>query len=171
MNLCFILIIILLLYIILKSNNNYEGIQFKKPYMKKFYNRNNITLNEKKNILIKNEKNISILHSFNDINAKHIAKDKHLTKQILRDNNIPTPNWYNWDINRSLYENINLLRINNIKFPFVIKPSMSEGAKDVHTDILNMNQAIGVIKKLLLNTDKILIGRADNRRRISYHSF
>ena len=50
MNLCFVLIIILLIYIILKSNNNYEGIQFKKPYMKKFYNRNNIKLNEKKNI-------------------------------------------------------------------------------------------------------------------------
>lgn len=152
-----ILIIILLLCIILTPNKIYEGIQFKEPYMKKFYAKNNIKLDKKKNILIKNGKKISILNSFNDINAKRTAKNKHLTKQILRNNNIPTPNWYNWDINKSLYENINLLKAHNIKFPVVIKPLMLEGARNVYTDILNMDQAIIVIKQLLLKTDKILI--------------
>jgi cyanophycin synthetase len=153
------LILILIIYIYLNNNNQpiiRECIQFNAPFMKPFYDKNNITIDKKNSTLIKNGKKISFKDGLNIVGKKNISKDKHKTKIVLANNNIPTPIWYHWNNDIPFNNNIRLI-VKTLTFPIVIKPNSLEQGNGVHTNVLNIQDAKNIINKLLVITNDIIL--------------
>ena len=151
-----LLAIVILIIILLHISDRYEGIQFSASFMKPFYAKNNITIDRENQVLMKNGKQISFKNGLNITGKSNISKDKHKTKIVLRNNNIPTPIWYYWNTNKSFNTNIILIK-KTLSFPIVIKPNSLEQGTGVHTNVLNIKDAIKVIRKLLLTTNDLIM--------------
>ena len=135
-----------------------EGVSFREQCLVDGIKRNNFTINRDKKILTKNNDSIKYDTNFNSINGSRNCNDKIKTALHLRKENIPMPKEYIW--NRSLSNSKNLYKINQLKYPLVVKPNKGTQGYGVTTNIKNQTELIKVINKLLnktKNTDKQII--------------
>jgi cyanophycin synthetase len=149
---------IILLLILLLCNDTYKKenlINFDSSDFYKYYDKHNITINGRNNTLTKNGSVINYTNHFNSPNARRIADDKVLTKNILIKHNIPTPKFHFWVSNKSDIYNINKLK--KLKFPVVVKPIDGTYGYNVVVDIKTMDKAVVTIKEQVSNGHKVMI--------------
>ena len=147
-------IIILILFFTIIYCYKCEGIQFNDPGMKYFYKKNNIIYDKKRQLLIKNNK---IADISNGLNGKKKYTDKNSMKKIFLDNGIPTSKWYIWNTNLPNSRNLEMLKLQNLNFPLVIKPYDTYGGVGVITDIYDFSRLMRIIPTISKTTDAIII--------------
>ncbi|MFW3377727.1 ATP-grasp domain-containing protein, partial [Aliarcobacter butzleri] len=79
-----------------------------------------------------------------------LCQNKHMTKLILKDMGIDTPNWIHIDENC----NLNLINFSNLQYPLFIKPSKydnSIGTEFINPVSNNLSETINKINELRLN--------------------
>jgi len=143
--LIYIFIIVLLFYVYQKYFIIKEGIMFSSYYFKKKYEEDSITINienktlEKDNVTINFRLN-ETTKNFSIINKKPIIND------ILSKPDIPVSKSYLWDKNIPLDEN--LKHVQELNFPFVVKPPSGEKGHGVTTDIVSIDGLLAKINSM-----------------------
>ena len=96
-----------------------------------------------------------------------LCQNKHMTKLILKDMGIDTPNWIHIDENC----NLNLINFSNLQYPLFIKPSKydnSIGTEFINPVSNNLSETINKINELRLNgIQDILIEKYISGREIT----
>jgi cyanophycin synthetase len=139
------------------KNKIIEGVTFNTENMKKnVYNKYDITIDEKLKTLTRNNKTIHYEHNLNNIDAIKLATDKRKTNELLSQHGLPVCNFYIWNKEQSMDENMKQMNT-QLHFPIVVKYALGEEGKFIYTDIHNNEQALTKIKYLLDNNKEILI--------------
>jgi cyanophycin synthetase len=122
-----------------------EPMIFDSDNMKSVYKKYNIELTN--NTLIKDNKSINFENHFNNTNAKQLSNNKIKTSYLLKKNNIPVCNFYEWDNDISTMQNMKIIN-NKLNYPLVVKYIYGERGNDVYTDINNKEYLLNSINKL-----------------------
>jgi cyanophycin synthetase len=140
----FILILFYCINKLLKNiiKENYQG--FSDDFLK-YLDDNHIKYDKVNKILYLNGKEIDYKNHFNTKQSTINARNKIITSQILSYNNIPIPKFAEIDLSDNIDNIINLLKINNIKYPIVMKPINGTFGIDVYTNIDNKDELIQTI--------------------------
>lgn len=151
----FIIFLIIILFSSLLSLKLLEKfINFSAKFMRNSYNKYNLTYHN--NYLINKNNGLKFyignVHGIN-INSslgKYNANNKDITNRLLKKNNIPVPNQFVYDRNKSLDNNLTeikkLLDKGYFKFPLVVKPSNGTQGYGV---FVNLNSIIDLKNKII----------------------
>ena len=142
-----ILVAIILFLLICRYNfiskENYIPIMNKEfiEYLKN----NGYQIDDQKNIIRNNSKEISYNKSFNETESVKISKNKLKTSIILDKNNIPVPKFVGITVkNKDNLKNI----VKNLKYPLVAKPMLGSLGIGVETDIYDFKSLESIVNML-----------------------
>jgi D-alanine-D-alanine ligase-like ATP-grasp enzyme len=141
----------ILLLICFFSSSYREGLNLRKKEYDSFFKRNHIENDKKKSILTYQDKSVKYKY----LNKDTYINEKSIVKKLLLDNAIPTSNYYMW--NPSIPVDNNMSNLSVLKRPLVIKPNIGEQGLNVTTDIMEDEDILKKVKKLLEMNATVLI--------------
>jgi hypothetical protein len=127
-----------------------EGFNLRKNEYDSFFERNHIH-NDKENSTL-TYKNKSV--TYKGLNKDTYINEKSIVKKLLLEHGIPTANYYIW--NPALSNNDNLSNI-TMNRPLVIKPDIGEKGLNVSTDVMQDEDIIKKVNKIIAMKKTALI--------------
>ena len=146
-----ILIYFILLLICFISYTYKEGFNLRRKKYDSFFENHNIQNNKEKSILTYQNKSVNYKY----LNIDTFINEKSIYKKLLIDNAIPTANYYVWNPSIPIDHNMSNLFV--LKRPLVIKPNIGEKGFNVTTDIINDEDILKKVNKLLKLNATVLI--------------
>jgi len=150
-----IIYILILLFLLYQQVYPKEGILFRKPYLLKKYKKENIILDKENTTLEKDGKKINYKQINTITDDNWFIDIKPITNNVLRQNNIPVSKSYTW--NNALSSDENLLHVQHLNFPLVVKPTNGQQGYGVTTDIMTKDELLECVTKLTTKNKEVLI--------------
>jgi cyanophycin synthetase len=160
--LCIIIIIIIILCYNNNTITNESFTDFASDKFIQHYKNYEIKLDPYKKTLTKNNSVVNYEDHFNTYKSRILADNKVKTKYVFNLNGIPTPNYYIYNNNLTISQNIIQVKLHNLQFPIVVKPIDGTYGKDVYMNIHNTKQLKKILTNITLRKQKIMIEEQKN---------
>ena len=137
-----ILIIFFILLVCFYFYTLKEGFNLRKPEYDSFFERHHIHNDKENSVLTYKNKSVC----YKGLNKDTYINEKSIVKKLLIENGIPTANYYIWNPAISNSDNLSNITMNR---PLVIKPDIGEKGLNVTTDVMQDEDIVKKVNKIL----------------------